>query len=185
MSKLIIEKDEIAYDGKYMQTIRRHFKNCETGERGIWEMVRRKTHGRIVCIVPITQKKEVILVKIFRVPAKSWIIEACAGLMDRKGESEELLARRELLEETGYKVGRAVKLMEGPYNSGLTADEIITFLGFGAKKVQEPFLEPSEDIEVIKVPIKRLGKFLKNPPAAAKVDIKLFAVLYHLEKILP
>ena len=91
-------KDEVVFDGKYTQMILRHVLS-KSGKPIVWEMVRRKTHGRIVAIVPVTIKKEVVLVKIYRVPVQSYVIEACAGLMDVRGESEEDAARREMLED--------------------------------------------------------------------------------------
>ncbi len=182
MRKLQIKNDIVVYDGKFLQTIKRHFKNRATGKPGVWEMVRRKTYGRIVAVIALTQKREIILIKIFRIPFKCYIIEACAGLMDKKGESEAGMARRELLEETGYKVSRLRRLVAGPFNSGALADEIVYYVGTGARKVKEPELENAEDIEVLKVPLKKLRAFLTRPPRGVKVDMKLFGILYLLEK---
>lgn len=181
-SKLIIEKDVVVFNGRYIQTIKRHFRNRITRKSGVWEMVKRKTHGRIVAVVALTPKLEVILTKIYRVPWKRWMIETCAGLADKKGESEISLARRELLEETGYAVARMEKIISGPFNAGLLADDIVYYLGVGARKVQEPELEDAEDIEVLKIPLKKLEYFLWHPPRGTLVDIKLFAILSLLEK---
>jgi len=182
MSKLRIIKDKIVYDGKYIQLIERHFRNTLIEEDGVWEMVRRKIHSRIVAIIAITDSNEVILANSYRLPCESWVVEACAGIADREGESEEDLARRELLEETGYKVDSVKELIAGPFSAGSFADEIVFYAGYGAKKVQEPQLEVGEDIEVIKIPLRDLHQFLLNPPKNTKVDVKLFGVLYLLEK---
>ena len=181
--KLLIKKDELVFDGKFIRVFRRHFRNRNTGARGVWEMVRRKTYGRIVAIVALTQKNEAILTKIYRVPIRSWIIECCAGLMDKKGESEKSVARRELLEETGYAVASLRKLAAGPFNAGLRDDEIAYYLGTGAYKIQKPQPEDGEDIEVLKVPLKKLPRLLLHPPRGVKVDIKLLGILYLLEKL--
>src|SRR3989338_7818128 len=182
-STLLIEKDELVFNGKYIRVFRRHFRNRRTGMRGIWEMVQRKTYGRIVAIIALTQKNEAILTKIYRVPIRSWIIECCAGLMDKKGESEKSVARRELLEETGYAVASLRKLAAGPFNAGLRDDEIAYYLGTGAHKVQKPQPEDGEDIEVLTVPLKKLPRLLLHPPRGVKVDIKLLGILYLLEKL--
>ncbi|MDO8558547.1 MAG: NUDIX hydrolase [bacterium] len=183
--KLHVKNDIIVYDGKYIQTIERHFRNRKTGYRGTWEMVKRKTYGRIVAVIALTPKKEVILIKIFRIPFKCRIIEACAGLMDKKGESEPDMARRELLEETGYEVSRLRKLVSGPFNTSMLEDEIVYYLGTGARKIQEPELEDAEDIEVLKIPLKKLRTFLLHPPRGVKADVKLFGILHLLKSKVP
>jgi len=175
-------RDRIVFDGTYIQVIDRTFRN-RAGGVGHWEAVRRKTHGRIVAIVPVTPKREVILTKIYRVPMERWVIEFCAGLADKRGESEVSLARRECLEETGYHVGRVKRIMTGPFNAGLLADEMSVFLGTNAVRVQEQELEDSEAIEVLKIPIKRLRTFLKHPPRGTVVDIKLFGLLPFVEQL--
>lgn len=182
-STLLIEKDELVFNGKYIRVFRRHFRNRRTGMRGIWEMVQRKTYGRIVAIIALTQKNEVILTKIYRVPVRSWVIECCAGLMDKKGESEKSVARRELLEETGYAVSSLRELASGPFNAGLRDDEIVYYVGMDARKVQEPQLENAEDIEVLTVPLKKLPQLLLHPPRGIRVDVKLLGMLYLLEKL--
>lgn len=174
--------DEVVFDGKYIQTIIRSIR-ARDGSRVTWEMVRRKTYGRIVVVLPVTSQQEVILLKIYRVPPRAYILEACAGLMDRAGESEEDAARREMLEETGYISQKLVPLMAGPFNSGLVEDEIVYFLAPDAQKVQEPVLENAEDIELIILPLSGLFSYLQNPPGNMKADIKLFSVLYFLEKM--
>jgi len=175
-------KDEVVFDGKYTQMILRHVLS-KSGKPIVWEMVRRKTHGRIVAIVPVTIKKEVVLVKIYRVPVQSYVIEACAGLMDVRGESEEDAARREMLEETGFQSEKIERIVSGSFNSGLLADEIVYFIARNAKKVSDPKLEDAEDLEVVRIPLEKLESFLEHPPDNAKVDVKLFGILYFLKKI--
>lgn len=157
-------RDQVVYDGKFIRTIRRFFLD-RAGHKIFWEMIERKTRGkrkRIVAIVAITPKREIILEKSFRVPLKDYTIELPAGLMDKKGESEEDAIKRELLEETGYAVSKVQLLTAGHFNSGLTNDELAIYLGKNAKKISEPKPECSEDIEIIKVPVKKLFSFIKK-----------------------
>jgi 8-oxo-dGTP pyrophosphatase MutT (NUDIX family) len=182
MPKIKILKDEVVYDGRYIKTVRRHFLNT-SGKKKYWEMVQRKIFGKIVAIVPITPKKEIILTKIYRIPIKKYVIELCAGLTDKKGEKELETIKRELLEETGYKAEKIKKIITGPYNSGLSETEMTIYLGINAKRIQKPVLEDSEDIEIIKIPLSKIHSYLQNPPKGVLVDIKIFSILFLLERM--
>lgn len=177
MSKLLLGSDKILHDGRFVQLIERPFTNQQTSETGHWEFVQRKVHGRIVAIVALTPAHELVLTKIFRVPLNGYIIECCAGLADQRGEDEKVLARRELLEETGYVCGKLRLIMAGPFNAGLNADHIAFYLGTNAQKVSEPKLEAAEDIEVVLVHAKGLTSLLTNPPVGVEVDVKLWALV--------
>ena len=175
-------RDEIVFDGKYIQAIRRHYLT-RSGKAGVWEMVQRKGPGRIVAVLAVTPRHEAILLKTYRVPLRSYMIETCVGLMEAADESEEAAARRELLEETGYTVTALQRLFAGPFNPGMHAGEMVFFLGLNAVKAQEPQLEDSEDIEVLRVPLRQVPEFLAVPPAGCAVDPKLYGVFYFLHRL--
>ena len=110
------------------------------------------------------------------------VIELPAGLMDKKGESPKRAVKRELLEETGYRVKKVELILDGPFNAGLSNCEMQIFFAQNAEKVQEPELENGEEIEVIKVPVKKLFEFLKRKRKNCKIDIKTFSLIPFLQK---
>lgn len=180
--KIKVIKDKLAYDGKFIQVLERHFLDTN-GKEQVWEVVKRKTYGRIVGIAAITPENEIILEKIYRLPYQEYIIEIPAGLNDHEGEDEESLVRRELLEETGYEVEKVEFLTSGPFNAGLVAgDDIAIYLGTNAKFVKQPELEGSEDIEIIKMPLKNLFEYLSSL-GKQKLDIKIYSLIPFLEKM--
>ena len=180
MARIKIGKDSTAHEGEHIRMIYRRFRGL--AGPGIWEFVERKTRGPIVAVLPVTKKNEVVLVKTFRIPWKRYIVEMCAGLMDKKGESLVRLARRELLEETGYRAGRLEKLIEGPFDAGMSTDSLAVYLAPEATYVRKPVLENAEDIAVLKIPLARLAHFLTHPPKGVLVDVKIFSILYWLRK---
>ena len=155
--------DEVVHEGRWIRLLRREIRTPD-GALHHWEMVQRRTHGPIVAVVALTDDDRVLLLRTYRVPARAWVLEVPAGLMDKPGEEPLETARRELLEETGYAADRWETLLRGPFNAGLTADEIVYFIARGARRVREPEREALEAIEVIPVPREALAQTLTNPP---------------------
>ena len=172
-------QDAIVHDGRFFQTIVRQF-TSKSGKQLEWEMIKRKTFGRIVAVAAITPEREVIMEKNWRVPLLDYVFELPAGLMDKPNESEKDCAKRELLEETGYQTDSLDRIICGSFNTGVTDDEIVYFCGLNARLVQEPHREEEEDIEVIKMPINCLEEFLYC--GRHKVDIKTACILPYLRK---
>ncbi|MEK7641211.1 MAG: NUDIX hydrolase [Patescibacteria group bacterium] len=180
--KLKLGRDKVVYSGKWLKVIERKFQNKVTGHKGTWEVVERPSRRAIALVGAVTPENELLLTKNYRVPLKKWTIEMCAGMIEESDASEEAAARRELLEEMGYEVGEMKLLMRGPFNAGMQNDQLVIFLGWDAKKVQEPQLEGGEDIKVVKVPIKRLMPFLLRPRKNLLVDVKIFGLIPFLTR---
>ncbi|MBZ9572220.1 NUDIX hydrolase [Patescibacteria group bacterium] len=178
----ILNKKEV-YKGKYIKVIKKQYLT-KSGRKGAWEYIKKKIYKRIVMIFALTKKKEVILERIFRVPVNSWVIELPAGLTDKRQESEKEAAKRELLEETGFRAKKLIPIFSVPINPASIADEVIFFFApdveFVGKKESKETAE--EEIEVIKVPLKKLVNFLMKPPKNTKVDIKILSLLPALKK---
>ena len=180
-TKIKVKGQKVVYEGRFFSVKNINFEGSN-GEPGIWEAVERKTFGKIVAICAITKDDELILEKSFRIPIMSDVIELPAGLMDKKGESPKRAVKRELLEETGYRVKKVELILDGPFNAGLSNCEMQIFFAQNAEKVQEPELENGEEIEVIKVPVKKLFEFLKRKRKNCKIDIKTFSLIPFLQK---
>ena len=180
-AKIKTGRDRIAHKGKFLTTIHRGFRGIH-GKKEVWEMVKRNIHGRIVGVVAITPKNEVVMNKIYRVPLKSYVLEFPAGLSDKKGESEVALARRELLEETGYVAEKLELLVRTPVYAGLVEDEMAIYLATDVKKLMDPDYENAEDIGVITIPLSKLYRYLTHPPKDLVIDMKIFGALYLLER---
>lgn len=85
-----------------------------------------------VVLENITTKK-IILVQQLRFPVarfqnNGWLTEIIAGLID-EGESPEECARREVMEEVGYKVDKLELIMDYCPNVGISDEQITLYYG--------------------------------------------------------
>ena len=177
-----ITKQETLYEGKYLRMVKRHFKT-DTGESD-WETIERKNiHGKgAVVIIALTKEKEVILERNWRVPLASFVIQFPAGLCDKEGESEEETARRELLEETGYRAEQLIPIIPAPLCPALTPTRATHFFAPKVELVGRENKEMDEKIEVLKVPIEKLDDFLLNLPKDTELDLRVPGILWVLER---
>jgi ADP-ribose pyrophosphatase len=108
-------------------------------------------HPGAVTIVPVLEGrgregKSVVLVKVYRASVDQMVWECCAGTIDR-GEKPAACAKRELVEETGYRPGKLVKLAAFRTSPGLSDELMHAFVATGLKYVGQD-LEEDEALEV-------------------------------------
>ena len=149
-----------------------------------WEFAERPNVTGIVIIVAVTPEGNVILVEQNRPPVGGRVIELPAGLagdiVGSEAEALEEAARRELLEETGYRAESFIKLFEGPPSAGLSSEVLTFFRAEGLTKVEDGGGDDSEDIQIHEVPLKNITEWLKNRAATegVQIDPKIFAGLF-------
>lgn len=115
-----------------------------------------------ICIVALTPRDTVVMLREFRYPLNSWCIALPAGLLE-PGEDQAECADRELREETGYAIvpGSPVRpLPQAGYSSTGLTDETVQVVFVEAEKVGEAHTEPSELIEVFELPLADVRQFL-------------------------
>ena len=157
----------------------------ETGHEVVWETVERTNvynRGAVV-IIAVTKNKEMIFERNWRAPTESWVIQFPAGLTDIKGETEEDAARRELLEETGYKADKLYPVIASPLSPDLTATVAAHFYAPDAEYCCTPHRDLAEKIEVIAVPIDKVPEFLLKLPPDTSLDLRVTGVLWIMEKM--
>jgi ADP-ribose pyrophosphatase len=138
------ERSTEVWSGRYLSVHVEHWAGI-----GDYEVVR-KHHA--VGIVPVTPGGDVLLVRQFRPPVRSDLLEIPAGLLDVDEEDAVSCAARELHEETGYRHA-SIEFMGGVYLSPGFTDEY--FQLFLARTHDEPEGEPEPGIELVPMPLDR------------------------------
>ena len=92
-------------------------------------------HPGAVLIVPFLNKNKIVLIKQYRPVINSYIWELPAGTLD-KGESPLACAKRELVEEIGYKAAKWNKIGHIYPAPGYTTEKIIIFEARGLSAVK-------------------------------------------------
>jgi ADP-ribose pyrophosphatase len=114
-----------------------------------------------VCVLAVTEDKQVLCLQQYRHAIKSWQWELPAGMIDPEDDTPLEAAKRELEEETGYKAHSWTSLGSFYPSPGSTNEEIYLFLATDlAKSVQS--LESSEQIEVHLVEWEQLKKLISS-----------------------
>jgi 8-oxo-dGTP pyrophosphatase MutT (NUDIX family) len=174
-----ITKRETVFEGNHLKFIEKHAVT-NNGENYVWETIERKNiyNGRAVIIVPLTEERELILERNWRAPLESFVIQFPAGLCDKENETEEDVARRELLEETGYIAGKLIPVITTSLCPATVSTIGAHFFAPDVKFSGRANIEIIEEIEVIKVALGDLDNFLLNLPKGTQLDLRVPGVLW-------
>jgi len=104
-----------------------------------------------VGILTFTSDNKVVLVKQYRPAVQDFTLELPGGHVD-PGETPELAAKRELLEETGFESSDFSLLGRLSPDVGRQANSLWCYLAVNATPAKEHPIIPDEDIEIISVP---------------------------------
>jgi ADP-ribose pyrophosphatase len=153
--------------------------------RDNWEYVERVRGNEVINIIAI-HNENLILVEQYRPALNARTIELPAGLVgdSNSTESFENAARRELLEETGFKAEYFTTFFRGPSSSGLT-NEMVTFLfSDDLEKVEEGggVKEEGENITVYEIPFNEVESFVldRQMKHGNIISPRIFVALYFM-----
>lgn len=157
--------------------------------QGNWESQVREVYDRgngAAVLLYNVEKKTVILTKQLRIPTyfngneDGMLIEACAGLLDN--HDPETAIKKEIEEETGYRLGEVNKVMELYMSPGSVTETLHLFISqySSSEKVSDGGGSPeeSEDIEVLEYAFARAYKMIQT---GAIKDAKTVVLLQYLK----
>lgn len=128
-----------------------------------------------VTIIPLTSASEVVMVRQFRHGIKEVTLETPGGLVDRASDPLES-ARRELLEETGYKAREMQLLGELYPQPALFNNRFFVYLGRDAEKITSPSQDEGEDLEVVLIPLHDINGMIRQ----GEIKHALVLAAFHL-----
>lgn len=152
-----------------------------------WESAERiDNRGAVLVIARLLPSNRMVVIRQYRPPAREYVYEFPAGLMDAD-ESPEQAARRELREETGYNA-LDVRVHPSAYTTPGLSNESV-FMAFARidenapeNKTPKTEFDPSESIETLLVPLDELGEFHRRETAKGRAfDSKLATFILTLE----
>ncbi|MCK0127827.1 NUDIX hydrolase [Erythrobacter sp. F6033] len=154
--------------------------------RGRWEYVGRARGIRAAAIIAIDEDadgtRHVILVSQYRVPLSRFCLEIPAGLVgdDDGGEGEHAseAAARELEEETGYRAGTLDVLGEFYSSPGMVSECFTLLRATNLTKVSDGGGLPDENINVHRIALSDLSRFVAEwRKAGHAVDVRIAMLL--------
>ena len=151
----------------------------------VWRQV--EDHGRATAVLPYDpERRTALLVRLFRAPGlyaggSGTVVEAIAGIVDA-GETAEVAARREAMEEAGVRLERLEAIGEVWTSPGISTERMSLYLarysaadrvsaGGGAEGEHE-------NITVLQRPLAELGA---EVAAAQIADMKLLTLIQALK----
>ncbi len=173
-------EEQLLFQGRWSNLVEFSYED-EKKQIRKWEGLHRKNNAEAVIIIAKMEPSERhIIIRQFRPPTNSYILEFPAGLVDM-GETHEQTAIRELSEETGY-VGEVEKISPMLYSSPGILSEAVSFVNMQVDENlpdnQRPKArnEPGEFITVFKKSVDEISKFFNQEISrGAKFDVKLYS----------
>ena len=129
-------------------------------------------------VVAITPEGEVVLIEQYRHGIRSVTVEIPGGMVD-PGETPLDAAKRELLEETGFKAEKWDCIGEVVPNPAIQDNKCYTFLAQSAVKLKEPEFDNTEDIQTFTLPAAEIPKIVVQRKITHSLVIAAF-YWYHL-----
>jgi len=109
-------------------------------------------HPGAVCVAPLTEEGDLLLVRQYRHAAADWLLEIPAGRLE-EGETTEDAARRELEEETGHRARSWERLVTFRPAPGFCSERLTLFLARDLEAVEGGGLDcdADEEIELVRL----------------------------------
>lgn len=140
-------------------------------KNGTWETQSREAYDRgngATILLYNIAKQTVVLTRQFRLPtyingnASGMLIEACAGLLDE--DQPEVAIKREVEEETGYKIKAVEKVFEAYMSPGSVTERLYFYIAEYTEndRLTDGGGVEEEEIEVLELPFSKVVQLVQT-----------------------
>lgn len=165
------------FDGKVVKLFVDEVR-LENGQTAAREVIK---HPGGVCVVPIDGDGNIYMVKQFRYPFKSVLLEVPAGKLEY-GEEPKGCGIRELKEEIGATAREVISLGKMYPTVAYDTETIYIYLALGLE-FSEQHLDPEEFLDVVKLPFDEAYKMvLRDELPDAKTQLAIMRAKEFLKK---
>ena len=190
MNRVHIKNKEVVFNERaILQKVCFTIQNGKESQEQVREVY---DHGNAVAVLLYNmEKKTVLLTRQFRLPTylngnpSGELLEACAGIIE-DGESPDTTIKREILEETGYKIDEVEKVLEAYSSAGVLTELLHLYLApykeEQKKKNGGGLKEEGEDIKLVEIDFEKSYSMLKNGGIKDAKTIMLLQYFFY-EKI--
>ena len=137
-------------------------------------------HPGAVAIVGVTTDGHVLLLRQHHHPIDKTLLGLPAGTLE-PGESAEACARRELVEETGYRAGRLRRLASFYTSPGYSSERMTIFRADDCLPTRGE-LDPDELIRLVPVPLAEIPHLVAPGPRQVQEAKTLIGLLLFLQQ---
>jgi 8-oxo-dGTP pyrophosphatase MutT (NUDIX family) len=130
-----------------------------------------------VNVIPLTQGNEVVLIRQYRHGTREVTLEIPGGIVE-EGDSPQEAARRELMEETGYRDSGMISLGLVHPNPAFLNNRCHTFLARGVRLAAAQDQDEKEDIEVILRPLDEIPRLIRDGEITHSLVVAAFYRLF-------
>lgn len=184
VERVQITEEKLLSDNWY---ILKRFTFNYLGKNGQWTTQQREAYDRgngATILLHNPQANTVILTRQFRLPTfvngnpTGMLIEACAGLLD--DESPDVAIRREMEEETGYRIESVEKVMEAYMSPGSVTEKLFFYLAEYSADTERNAGGgiDEEEIDILEVPVAQAYDMVARGEI---MDGKTIMLLQHLQ----
>lgn len=138
-------------------------------------------YPNVVIVLALTHDKEIVMVEQYRHGSGEILLELPGGIFNTEKETPEHVAKRELLEETGYEATDLIKVGEWYEYPAKDSHKIHAYYSIEVKKKQAPKLDPTEQIEVKLIKLENILPMILT--GQIKVTGTILTILLTLEKL--
>jgi 8-oxo-dGTP pyrophosphatase MutT (NUDIX family) len=167
---------ERVYTTPIFDVHRRRATHPERGERDFFVL----EAPAWVNIIPLTPRREVVMVRQYRHGISGFTLEIPGGMVDPEDRSSAHAARREMIEETGYDGDAIVKLGKVYPNPAIQPNFCYSYFAPNVHQIQPAHPNPdgTEETEVTVVPLSQIKSLIASGKISHALVIAAFSFFH-------